>query len=51
MSTSRPERLEGAAIRLLWEAVAEAKRPVMVNSDDAESAALLSRDAYVALLG
>jgi hypothetical protein len=24
MSTSRPERLEGAAIRLLWEAVAEA---------------------------
>ena len=41
MSTSRPERLEGAAIRLLWEAVAEAKRPVMVNSDDAESAALL----------
>ncbi len=40
MSTSRPERLEGAAIRLLWEAVAEAKRPVMVRADDAESTAL-----------
>ena len=48
MSTSRPERLEGAAIRLLWEAVAEAKRPVMVRSDDDESAALvhLARRAF-----
>jgi bifunctional enzyme CysN/CysC len=48
MSTSRPERLEGAAIRLLWEAVAEAKRPVMVRADDAESAALvrLARHAF-----
>ena len=48
MSTSRPERLEGAAIRLLWEAVAEAKRPVMVRSDDGESAALdqLARHAF-----
>ena len=40
MSSSRPERLEGAAIRLLWEAVAEAKRPVMVRSNDDDSAAL-----------
>src|SRR3954469_19189151 len=48
MSTSRPERLEGAAIRLLWDAVAEAKRPVMVRSDDDESAALvqLARHAF-----
>ena len=48
MSTSRPERLEGAALRLLWEAVAEAKRPVMVRSDDDESAALvrLARRAF-----
>ena len=48
MSTSRPERLEGAAIRLLWEAVAEAKRPVMVRSNDDESAALvrLARRAF-----
>src|SRR5580692_6973090 len=51
MSTSRPERLEGAAIRLLWEAVAEAKRPVMVRADDAESAALvrLARRAFYPL--
>ena len=41
MSTSRPERLEGAAIRLLWEAVAEAKRPVLVRSNDDASAALV----------
>jgi len=40
MSISRPERLEGAAMRLLWEAVAEAKRPVMVRSNDDQSAAL-----------
>ena len=48
MSTSRPERLEGAAFRLLWEAVAEAKRPVMVRSNDDESAALvqLARRAF-----
>ena len=48
MSTSRPERLEGAAIRLLWEAVAEAKRPVMLRSGDDESAALvrLARHAF-----
>ena len=48
MSTSRPERLEGAALRLLWEAVAEAKRPVMVRSDDDESAVLerLARRAF-----
>jgi len=48
MSTSRPERLEGAAIRLLWEAVAEAKRPVLVRSNDDESAALvrLARGAF-----
>jgi bifunctional enzyme CysN/CysC len=42
MSTSRLERLEGASLQLLWEAVAEAKRPVMLQSDDKESAALLS---------
>jgi bifunctional enzyme CysN/CysC len=41
MSTSRPERLEGAGLRLLWQAVAEANRPVMVRSNDDESAALL----------
>jgi bifunctional enzyme CysN/CysC len=41
MSTSRLDRLEGASLQLLWEAVAEAKRPVMVQSDDEESAALL----------
>ncbi len=41
MSTSRLDRLEGASLQLLWEAVAEAKRPVMVQSDDKESAALL----------
>ena len=48
MSTSRPARLEGAAIQLLWEAVAEAKRPVMVRSNDDESAALvrLARHAF-----
>ena len=48
MSTSRLERLEGAAIRLLWEAVAEAKRSVMVRSNDEESAALvrLARRAF-----
>jgi bifunctional enzyme CysN/CysC len=48
MSTSRPERLEGAALRLLWEAVAEAKRPVMVRSNDDEGAALvrLARRAF-----
>ncbi len=48
MSTSRPERLEGAATRLLWEAVAEAKRPVMVRSNDDESVALvrLARRAF-----
>ncbi len=41
MSTSRLDRLEGASLQLLWEAVAEAKRPVMLQSDDRESAALL----------
>src|SRR4051794_15831969 len=48
MSISRQERLEGAAIRLLWEAVAEAKRPVMVRSNDVDSAALvqLARHAF-----
>jgi bifunctional enzyme CysN/CysC len=48
MSTSRAERLQGAAIRLLWEAVAEAKRPVMVRSNDDQSAALvqLARHAF-----
>src|SRR5947209_14733990 len=48
MSTSRAERLEGAAIRLLWEAVVETKRLVMVRSTDPESAALvqLARHAF-----
>ena len=40
MST-RLERLEGSSIRFLWEAVAEAKRPAMLQAGDRESAAIL----------
>jgi bifunctional enzyme CysN/CysC len=41
MMRTRLERLEGAAIRFLWEAVAGAQRPAVLNAGDRESAALL----------
>jgi bifunctional enzyme CysN/CysC len=41
MMSTRRERLEGTSIRLLWEAVAEAKRPILVEAADRASAALV----------
>jgi bifunctional enzyme CysN/CysC len=41
MMRTRLERLEGASIQLLWQAIAEAERPVLLDGGDRESAALL----------
>ncbi|HLK91218.1 MAG TPA: adenylyl-sulfate kinase [Polyangia bacterium] len=41
MMRTRLERLEGAAIRFLWETVAGAHRPAVLNGGDRECAALL----------
>jgi bifunctional enzyme CysN/CysC len=42
MMRTRLERLEGASIRLLWEATTEAKRDVLLDGGDDASAALVA---------
>ncbi len=41
MMRTRLERLEGASIRFLWEAIAGARRPAMLRGSDRESAVAL----------
>jgi len=41
MIRTRLERLEGGSIRFLWDAIAEAKRPVLLDGGDDVSAVLL----------